>query len=416
MKLSTNLSTKMLTSYEITMCCVQSAIERSFKLITYSQWEDLWAGSPDKSTKCILKELLQEVIRLLTKCILEMLKNKRSVSQKQVMSTLRQSVPQSFAEVLCSSEKVQCKIAENFNQLIAKEVTESVNSAVSAGKETAEPVKRRMDTLLRQTIKFLNYLSGPLTTICKVRKKKDYVVTGLTTSESETTSVENISDDDGGKRRCEKKTNAIQEAYCKENTCDDIGEVVLPQLNEKSPQNLEPSKISSAACKPKITGDSEVKELKNPTKDSSADDRVSQQMLKAEDERLKTAVEVLAGNLIKRLFCKMEMKCDKEFCQSLKRLLFVKFWAEVEGKNLNITPEKIINLEKKIYEALHKDVRLTPALLLTLTTKGQALFEGVLSFYFKKYLFPKKKPSIFKRFFSTIRKAIFSCFLPNSDP
>lgn len=163
----------MLTSYEITMCCVQSAIERSFKLITYSQWEDLWAGSPDKSTKCILKELLQEVIRLLTKCILEMLKNKRSVSQKQVMSTLRQSVPQSFAEVLCSSEKVQCKIAENFNQLIAKEVTESVNSAVSAGKETAEPVKRRMDTLLRQTIKFLNYLSGPLTTICKVRKKKD---------------------------------------------------------------------------------------------------------------------------------------------------------------------------------------------------------------------------------------------------
>lgn len=64
------------------------------------------------------------------------------------------------------------------------------------------------------------------------------------------------------------------------------------------------------------------------------------------------------------------MKCDKEFCQSLKRLLFVKFWAEVEGKNLNITPEKIINLEKKIYKALHKDVRLTPALLLTLTTEG----------------------------------------------
>lgn len=155
---------------------------------------------------------------------------------------------------------------------------------------------------------------------------------------------------------------------------DDIGEVVLPQLNEKSPQNLESSKISSAACKPKITGDSEVKELKNPTKDSSADDRVSQQMLKAEDERLKTAVEVLAGNLIKWFFCKMEMKCDKEFCQSLKRLLFVKFCAEVEGKNLNITPEKIINLEKKIYKALHKDVRLTPALLLTLTTESQALF------------------------------------------
>lgn len=402
----------MLTSYEFTMCSVQSAIERSFKLITYSQWEDLWAGSPDKSTKCVLKELLQEVIRLLTKCILEMLKNKRSVSQKQVMSTLRESVPQSFAEVLCSPEKVQCKIVENFNQLIAKEVTESVNSAVSAGEETAEPVKRRMDTLLHQTIKFLNYLSGPLTIICKVRKKKDYVVTGFTTSESEATSVENISDDDGGKSRCEKKTNTIQEAYCKENTCDDIGE---PQLNEKSPQNLESSKISPAACEPKITGDSQVKELKSPTKDSSADDKVSQQMLKAEDERLKAAVEVLAGNLIKRLFCKMEMKCDKEFCQSLKRLLLVKFWAEVEGKNLNITPENIINLEKKIYKALHKDVRLTPALLLTLTTEGQALLEGVLSFYFKKYLL-KKKPSIFKRFFSTIRKAIFSRFLPNNHP
>lgn len=48
----------------------------------------------------------------------------------------------------------------------------------------------------------------------------------------------------------------------------------------------------------------------------------------------------------------------------------MKFWAEVEGNNLNITPEKIINLEKKIYKALHKDVRLTPALLLTLTTEG----------------------------------------------
>lgn len=406
----------MLTIYDFTMYCVQSAIESSFELITYSQWEDLWAGSPDTSTKCILKELLQEVIRLLTKCIFEMLKNKRSVSQKLVMSTMGHSVPQSFAEVLCSSENVQCKIAENFNQLIAKEVTARVNSAMSAGKETAEPVKSRMDTLLLQTIVFLSYLSGPLTIICKLRKKEDYVVTGLTTSESEATSVENISSDDCGKRSCEKKTNKIQKTICKENACDDIGEAVLPQLNEKSPQKLEPSKISSAACNPKITGDSEVKELTNPTKDSSAHDSVSQQMLKAEVERLKTAVDVLAGSLIKRLLGKMEMKCDKEFYQSLKKLLFVKFWAEVEGKNLNITPEKIINLEKKMYRALRKDVRLTPALLSTLTTEGQALFEGVLSFYFKKYLLPKKKPSIIKRFFSTIRNAIFSCFLPNSHP
>ncbi len=149
---------------EVRVDSVRPLIESFFKRMTEEQWTLLKSGSPDNATKILLADLLLDIITSVSKALLTALGSTHGdVSEELVLSSLGNTLPQSFAEVL-DVHQVRCVSSERLSDLIAKEVAESVNSALSATVCFAEPE-------LHQHVTPPGRLNAMLTHVCNMLKE-----------------------------------------------------------------------------------------------------------------------------------------------------------------------------------------------------------------------------------------------------
>ena len=130
--------------------------------MTEDQWTLLKSGSPDNATKILLAELLLEIIQAVTNSFLASVKNTCVIiSEEQVQAKLGDTLAQSFAEALDMKDQHQCVSSERLTNLLAKEVTKSVSSALSNDNTAESGVSQhvtppsRLNNMITHTSKML---------------------------------------------------------------------------------------------------------------------------------------------------------------------------------------------------------------------------------------------------------------------
>eukprot|EP00064_Thunnus_orientalis_P017266 superscaffoldBa00003623_g17346 len=114
---------------------IQTFVDR----MTEDQWTLLKIGCPDNATKILLAELLLDIIQAVTNFSLASLKNTCvNISEEQVQVKLGDTLAQSFGEALDikNPDQCQCISSERLTNLLAKEITKSISSALSAHNAT----------------------------------------------------------------------------------------------------------------------------------------------------------------------------------------------------------------------------------------------------------------------------------------
>eukprot|EP00064_Thunnus_orientalis_P025141 superscaffoldBa00011999_g25471 len=147
---------------EVTVEIFRPPIQTFVNRMTEDQWTLLRSGSPDNATKILLAELLLEMIQAMTNLFLGYLKNTSVIiSEEQVQAKLGDTLVQSFAEALDIKDQHQCVSSERLTNLLAKEVTQSVSSALSADKTTESGMSQhitrpaRLNNMINHTSKML---------------------------------------------------------------------------------------------------------------------------------------------------------------------------------------------------------------------------------------------------------------------
>ncbi|KAK2886744.1 hypothetical protein Q8A73_020690 [Channa argus] len=134
---------------EETRQLVDSFLQR----LTQEQLEFFRLDKDDSATKVLLSEFLLDLILLLAKCVLMKLNRTTvSVSEEYVLSTVGDTLPQTFTEALNLSNDFYSGSSRSLTSLISLQVARSVNSALSAMSarsartESTEPVIDLKDT------------------------------------------------------------------------------------------------------------------------------------------------------------------------------------------------------------------------------------------------------------------------------
>ncbi|KAF3702166.1 hypothetical protein EXN66_Car017854 [Channa argus] len=116
-------------------------VDSFFQNLTHEQLEFFKLDKANDATKAILTEFLLDLIVLLTKIVLGRLKKTtKAVSEKHVQSTLSDTLPQTFADALHTADVVHSASSVSLTSLISQQVATSVNSALSARADSAEPL------------------------------------------------------------------------------------------------------------------------------------------------------------------------------------------------------------------------------------------------------------------------------------
>ncbi|XP_044221506.1 enolase-phosphatase E1-like isoform X2 [Thunnus albacares] len=121
----------------VTVDDVRSVIHSFLEKITEEQWILLKEGTPDDATMYLLAEMITEFIISITNTILANLRSKDAdVCKEELLNSLNETLHQSFVQALEFTEEMQSVSSESLTKLIAKEVAESVNSALSASTDS----------------------------------------------------------------------------------------------------------------------------------------------------------------------------------------------------------------------------------------------------------------------------------------
>ncbi|XP_034752781.1 uncharacterized protein LOC117959638 isoform X2 [Etheostoma cragini] len=135
-------STRTEEILKITVEDIRPVVESFFKGMTLEQQRLLVQGAPDDGTSILLAEMILDLIALVSKSILATLQNKYSqmISEECVRSSLGNTLPLTFAEILQVKNPVHCDSSTRLNNMFVREVAQSINSAISNSVDTLEPV------------------------------------------------------------------------------------------------------------------------------------------------------------------------------------------------------------------------------------------------------------------------------------
>ncbi len=177
---------------EVRAATIRPLIESFFERMTAEQWRILKLGTPDDATKMMLAELLLDLISLVSESLVSALKQDKSgntvISEERVLSSLGETISQTLAQVLDVKDKVHCVSTERLTKLIVKEVAESVNSALSASKDTLESVMtprvtppHRLNTMVGHACKMVKAFMAKMKGLCTPQPRKERASPILTT-------------------------------------------------------------------------------------------------------------------------------------------------------------------------------------------------------------------------------------------
>lgn len=120
---------------------IRPHIEFFFSGLTAEQWRQMTSGSPDDATRIMLADMLLDLITSLTTSFMATLEVNTAVTEEHVRSSLGNTLPQTFADVLEISDRVRSKSSDQLMELVGKEVKETVNSVLSSGCSYSKPSK-----------------------------------------------------------------------------------------------------------------------------------------------------------------------------------------------------------------------------------------------------------------------------------
>ncbi|XP_032396211.1 LOW QUALITY PROTEIN: cell wall protein DAN4-like [Etheostoma spectabile] len=167
---------------KITVEDIRPAVESFIKGMTLEQQRLLVQGAPDDATSILLAEMILDLISLVSKSILATLQNKYSqiISEEHVRSSLGDTLPLTFAEILQVKDPVHCDSSTKLNNMFVREVAQSINSAISNSVDTLEPVfservtpPHRLNLMVQHAFNMLKAFLGKMKDVlCSCRPRK----------------------------------------------------------------------------------------------------------------------------------------------------------------------------------------------------------------------------------------------------
>ncbi|XP_032391848.1 uncharacterized protein LOC116701916 [Etheostoma spectabile] len=154
---------------EINVDTVLPAIESFFRRITTDQWRLLKLGTPDIATEILLAELILEIIKSVSAALLKAISKNVVVTEESVQFSMGNMLSQCFGKVL----DAPCVSSKGLTNLVAKEVAENVNSALST---TGEPditqhvtPPHRLNAMVSHACKMLKSFTSKIKILCTPR-------------------------------------------------------------------------------------------------------------------------------------------------------------------------------------------------------------------------------------------------------
>ncbi|XP_037608596.1 uncharacterized protein LOC119478162 [Sebastes umbrosus] len=179
---------------------VSQLILSFFKGMTEEQWGLLKSCKPDDSTTTMMAELLLEIIAAMTKAFLIGLDTvNRQWMEDGAKIDLGDVISQGFAEALGVDDAVQCPSSKILTQLIAQDVSESVQSALSSPEGIIQRLTppSRLNDMILHACKMCKVFIGKMKSVFSPRPRKQ-----RTTSEESDTEPEPSDADDRFARAC----------------------------------------------------------------------------------------------------------------------------------------------------------------------------------------------------------------------
>ena len=131
-------TTSSKTSPEIGEQDVRPLFETFLRSLTAEQQELLKQGEPDSGTEILSAKLVQDIMSLVTKYILET-KGENAITSEDVRSSLGDTLHRGLAEVLNVNVQDNCDSTKILTDLIAEDVAERVNSSDTWCDRSLEP-------------------------------------------------------------------------------------------------------------------------------------------------------------------------------------------------------------------------------------------------------------------------------------
>ena len=166
----------------ITVDGVRSTIHSFLEKITAEQWRLLKSGTPDDATMFLLAEMIMEFIISITNRIMEKLRSTDAgICKEKVLNSLRETLHLSFARALEFPVGGRSVSSETLTKLMAKEVTDSVNSALSASTDPEKRVKvggsrvtpsRRLNTMVGHASAMLRDFMSRVKSLCAPQPRR----------------------------------------------------------------------------------------------------------------------------------------------------------------------------------------------------------------------------------------------------
>ncbi|KAL3307649.1 hypothetical protein Ciccas_013832, partial [Cichlidogyrus casuarinus] len=121
---------------ELTTARLDPVIKSFFENMTDEHWRSIKAGKPDIAAKTLLAEAIIEIIEIASKHFQTIAQN-ANFEVSEVLDNMGNILPEPLAEALKADRRGHEDSTENFEQLFAKEVLLSVQSAQSDDSQTS---------------------------------------------------------------------------------------------------------------------------------------------------------------------------------------------------------------------------------------------------------------------------------------
>ncbi|XP_036942883.1 uncharacterized protein LOC119012831 [Acanthopagrus latus] len=214
-------------------------VESFFQRMTPERWRMLSFGTPDGATKIMLADLLLHIKTSVCKELLAHLRRRAGVtldSHTLDAYNVTDGLTQTFAETLGVSDPVQSVSSKALSDLVDKEISESVNSALSSSADSREHITppSRLNAMVEHASRILKAFAAKIkfsSSPVLGGRKKDEKLKSASVSQSSLETVEsdgqeNISSEDSFVRATSK---AAMRIIRKE--LDDIAEPVLDDVS-----------------------------------------------------------------------------------------------------------------------------------------------------------------------------------------
>ncbi|CAI5662150.1 unnamed protein product [Oreochromis niloticus] len=143
---------------ELTTARVHAVIKSFFENMTAERWRSIKSGNPDIATKTLLAEAIIEIIEIASKHFQIISQNANiEVSEEAVLDSMGNILPKPLAEALKTYNRGHEDSTENLEELFAKEVVLSVQSAQSADSKTSLTLEDQHIIPPNQLNKIINF-------------------------------------------------------------------------------------------------------------------------------------------------------------------------------------------------------------------------------------------------------------------